>query len=220
VPRSNRHRPPLALLHVKCLVSRALQPLGTHANMSLDFMSSPDECIVCAAGTSCPPESTAPTPCMPGSVASARGSSVCVACAPGTFQSQSGATACVLCERGSYCPRGAPSPLGCESGAGIANAQTIVEAASSSADCDCSPGYYNAAPPEASEVTCTLCPSGSNCRGAAGLTEATLPAAHAGEVVKEGISLGLAVALMVVCLAIGFCSELADGRSSLRPGRV
>jgi hypothetical protein len=40
----------------------------------------------------------------------------------------------------------------------------------------CSPGYYNAASPEAiaSKVNCTR-PSGSDCRGVAGFTLATLP---------------------------------------------
>jgi hypothetical protein len=146
---------------------------GSYSN-GTNLMSA-DECTPTQPGFFAPTGRSAPIACAAGSFAPTERLSRCTACPAGEYQDQEGATACVRCERGSYCPHSAPSPLGCESGAGIANAQTTVEAASSPADCVCSPGYYDAAQPKASQVDCTVCPSGSDCSGAGGFTLAMLP---------------------------------------------
>ena len=140
--------------------------------------SSAASCLTCPAGkaNSVPGSSdgSACLDCLPGSLATASGTSQCVPCEPATYQNESGATACKQCKMGSYCPEGSANPLNCESGAGLVNAETVTVTACRSADCRCKAGWYNSAPAGA-PVECTdECPIGTDC-SSAGYDLASLP---------------------------------------------
>ena len=132
------------------------------------------ECTPTDPGFSAPTGSITQRPCPAGTVAPSGGLGTCEPCEAGSYQDATGDTACRACEKGSYCPLGASNPLGCESGAGIPNSQTATERASSPDECRCAPSFYDIGE-ESIQVDCDDCPSGSDCRHAAGFSLTTLP---------------------------------------------
>jgi len=88
-------------------------PAGTKGDGSTT-MDEADDCITCAAGTSCilGEESE----CSPGSYSASAQSAKCDMCAAGEYQDESGGTACKECSRGNYCPAGSSYPIACPRG--------------------------------------------------------------------------------------------------------
>ena len=147
-------------------------PAGTHANASLAYLSSLDECITCPAGTSCSVGSPVPTLCLPGSFASHAKQATCEPCPGGKYTLTSGNTACKICVRGSFCPNGTANPVACPDG--TAGDLTGLESALQCSPCPagywcnsgrtfpCDVGFYSlhAAPSMLSKdlSTCRRCP--------------------------------------------------------------
>ncbi|KAL3925719.1 MAG: hypothetical protein SGPRY_003584 [Prymnesium sp.] len=131
-------------------------------------LSKKSQCSLCPPGSRCSTGSTTPTPCAPGTVQPEPGRAECEPCPGGSFRVDSNGTSCEECPRGSYCPEGASNPIGCESGAGIAFAETRAPRSRGPEACVCEAGYYN------TSATCAVCPSGTDCL-APGITLETLP---------------------------------------------
>jgi hypothetical protein len=131
-------------------------------------------CLSCVAGSYCPSNVNAPTPCTkgtytarknavqqadctdaaPGSYVSTPGAVEPTACIPGTFQDQSAQTSCKTCPAGGYCPSGSLAsftncPAGSVSSEGAAACTPVAS------------GYYA----RSGDSLQSVCPSGSACPG-------------------------------------------------------
>eukprot|EP00966_Prymnesium_polylepis_P282316 6523648-Prymnesium_polylepis.1 len=129
-----------------------------------------DDCIVCAAGTSCQTGSAGETACAAGTYSGLPGKEACTDCAPGTFQDERGATVCRRCLLGHFCPAAAAAPLLCEKGS-YSDATDLMSAAQcttcpphhrcpagSTAPEPCEPGSHA---PHPGWWECVRCPGGS-----------------------------------------------------------
>ncbi|KAL3926830.1 MAG: hypothetical protein SGPRY_003115 [Prymnesium sp.] len=134
-------------------------------------LMSAKECIKAAPGNFAPTRSVEQRACSAGTFTNSSGSDECTKCEAGTFQDEEGSTDCKACPVGSFCPKGAPNPLGCESGAGIPFAVTQERGSTEPADCVCQTGFFNNT---LANRTCGVCPSGTDC-SSAGFTLETLP---------------------------------------------
>jgi len=112
--------------------------------------------------------------CMPGTFAASGSEVACSPCSAGSHQPLAGAASCVECPTEFYCPQGTSNPLACESGAGIANAVTNYQGATSSEKCVCKQGYYDDGT-RTDRVSCAVCPSGTDCSQSVGIDLVTLP---------------------------------------------
>ena len=140
-------------------------------------------CDACPAGGYCAFEGAATVrqtfvACGAGTWSSATGATsdvVCNPCPPGTYNPRPGGTTASVCE---LCPRGTFQP--------VEGAQAVGECllcprhsisamgSATSGECACEEGYYDETTDGGMPV-CLECPSGSDCRHAAGNTLATLP---------------------------------------------
>ena len=114
----------------------------------------------CAAGTFCPPASTAPLPCPAGSFC-LPGASIPTPCPAGTYSAAVGGTAfalCITCPAGFYCPT-STIPAGF-------SGTSYVTGATAPIPCTAAPGYGCVA--GSTTPSGVLCPTGYVCYGGGG----------------------------------------------------
>ena len=135
-------------------------------DLSLPFMTSEDDCIVCDAGHACSVGTAEQLPCLPGSYGASAGQATCDRCPAGQFTSEEGATACRTCTAGYLCVEGSSAPQPCPGGT---HADQHVLA---------TVGYL-------SNLTsdCIVCPAGTSC--SVGSAEPMAHEAPSGHVVQS-----------------------------------
>ena len=86
-------------------------PAGTHTNVSLERMTSVDDCIDCAPGKACSVGSSVATSCSPGTYNDQSRQEKCTPAPGGTYQDEEGATTVKICTVGNFCPARAAAVL-------------------------------------------------------------------------------------------------------------